>query len=402
MSETARLEVQPCPPGSTPAVSESRDRLCIRRFRSTDDLRANAEAWNRLWDASTTSIGSLRAEAIALWCDTFAHGDALDAWLVEVDDRPVAAMPLVRQRVKGLVCAHTLPTNPHLSYAAPLVDQSLPRPASAVGKLLEQIVGCPDGSTLLWLEQAAYTQPAWVACLDSARQLGLHVSVRHHYDVGRTVLAESWDEFERQMKKRHRQNMRRHRKRAQESCGPLSLEIVDPSACATREEAVRLVFEVEARSWKGESGTAVLQSPAVLEYFQRLAEITARSGQLGVCFLKAGDKPIAAVYGFISKGTFYLVKLGCDDSLRKFGPGQLLVYLLVQAAHDRPEIREINFFGEMSDYQKYWVSHTDPVGRVVIARRGLKPGAVFGFYEHVAPTLKRVGAWRPWRTSVDV
>ena len=355
--------------------------------------------WNRLWDSSSTSIASLRAEAIALWCDTFAHGEALDAWLIEVDDRPAAAMPLVRQRVKGLVRAHALPTNPHLFYAAPLVDQNLTDPVPVVGELLEQIVRGPDGSTLLWMEQAAYAQPAWAAWLDSARELGLHVSVRHHYDVGRTELADSWDDFERRMKKRHRQNMRRHRKRAEESCGPLSLEWLDPSACATREEAVRRVFEIEARSWKSESGTAVLQTPALLEYFQRLAEVLARNGQFGVCFLKAGDKPIAAVYGFISKGTFYLVKLGCDDSLRQFGPGQLLVYLLIEAAHDRPDIREINFFGEMSDYQKYWVNHTDPVGRVVIARRGLKPGAVFGLYEHVVPALKRLGRCLPTRRS---
>jgi len=363
----------------------------IRRFRSSDELRSGAESWNRLWEASATSIPSVRVEPIALWCDAFLGADALDAWLLEVNDRPVAALPLVKGKVKRVYSARWLPTNPLLAYADFLLDGGLVDPAPAIGQLLEAILRDSAGATLLWLENVAYLRHPWPLFLNCARQMGFSMSIRHSHTVGHTVLAEDWQSFERRMKKRYRQNLRRHKRRIQEAHGELSLERLDVSSPSAAREATRRMFEVEARSWKAKSGTAVLQDPVALNYYQRLAEALAETGDLAVYLLRVGARPIASAYALNSKGTCHLVKLGCDDSFRKFGPGQLLIYELMQAAHACPHTREIDFFGELSDYQKCWVNRAEPVGRVVIARRGLKLRAFFEFYEHIYPRLKRLG-----------
>jgi len=363
----------------------------VRRFRSSQELRDAAEAWDRLWDASATSIPSVRAEPIALWCDTFAAPDALDAWLVEVDGRPVAALPLVRGRAKGVYRGRMLPTNPLLAYGDFLLDEDLVDPAPAIEQLMEAMLRRSHGTTLLWLELTAYLRHPWPIFLNCAREMGFHVSIRHSHNVGRTVMAEDWPHFQRGMKKRYRQNVRRHARRIQEAHGDLSLEMLDTSTPAAAREAARRMFEVEARSWKAEDGTAILQDPVALQYYERLAEALAGTGHLRVHVLTVGGEPIASTYALVSKGKMHLVKLGCDDSYRKFGPGQLHIHQLMQAAHACPHTDEIDFFGEFSDYQKGWVNRAEPVGRVVVARKGLKPGAFFGFYEHIYPRLKRMG-----------
>jgi len=69
----------PYPAGPVGIGERQGQDLQARRLRTTNELRACAPAWDRLWHASTCVLPTLRAEPIALWCDSFLHATALDA-----------------------------------------------------------------------------------------------------------------------------------------------------------------------------------------------------------------------------------------------------------------------------------------------------------------------------------
>ena len=342
-----------------------------------------------MWEASATTNATLRAEPIALWCDTFLHPDALDAWWVEVNGRPVSALPLVRQRLGRVVPIRTFPTNPYLYYADPLLDESLADPAPVVERLLAEVFGCTAGPVFLWLEMAAYRRKPWPLVLEAAERMGLRTAVRHRHEVGRAILPDSWEEYLDFLDKQRRRKLDSHLRQLQRHYGPVHHQWVRPTTPMAVRQWVRLAFGIEALSWKHDAGTAVCQEPHVLGYFEHLGRLLWDEGHLGLHFLMAGDRPVAASYGFEAKGVGHLVKVGCDDSLRRYGPGQLLNYLTIRDHHTRPDMHEVNFFGELVDYLRPWANQSDPVGRVVIANRGLRGAGLFGCYEHLAPAMKR-------------
>ena len=368
----------------------------VRRVRTTDALRASATTWNRLWNASAVTAPFLRAEPIALWCDSFVGPDALDVLWVEADGTPVAGLPLVRQKVKHLVHAGTMPTNPYLAYADLLVDRRLADPRPAIRRLLDEVFADRKAPVWLWLEQVHYDEEPWPAFVSAARDMGLCVSVRHSHDVAHAALADSWDEYRRmQFEGKPWRKLTRRRRLLAEAHGPVSLRQVRPRDDVACDTWVRRVFDVESRGWKHDQGTAVVQHPAVLAYYQRLGRLLAEEDRLVLNFLEVNGRPAAASYGFEGKGTYSEAKLGCDDSFRRFGPGHLLTWLVMERLHARMDIRLVNFFCGVADYLRRWTNATRSAGRVVVAGGGLKERSLFFGYEHVLPKLKRVVlGWR--------
>jgi CelD/BcsL family acetyltransferase involved in cellulose biosynthesis len=93
--------------------------------------------------------------------------------------------------------------------------------------------------------------------------------------------------------------------------------------------AVRAAFEVflamEAASWKGSRGTALLSEPADAAFARRIVGELAADGSASVALLCLDGRPIAAQVLLYSGRTAYTWKTAFDADLRKYSPGVLLI-----------------------------------------------------------------------------
>lgn len=93
--------------------------------------------------------------------------------------------------------------------------------------------------------------------------------------------------------------------------------------------AVRAAFDVfldlEARSWKGASGTALLSRDGDATFTRRLIGALAARGQASVALLRLDGKPVAAQVLLYSGAMAYTWKTAFDAAFAKYSPGALLL-----------------------------------------------------------------------------
>jgi CelD/BcsL family acetyltransferase involved in cellulose biosynthesis len=94
-------------------------------------------------------------------------------------------------------------------------------------------------------------------------------------------------------------------------------------------ESVRAAFEIflllEAKSWKGASGTALLSEEDDAAFARRLIGDLGRHGHASVSLLRLNGKPIAAQVLLRAGRTAYTWKTAFDADFSRFSPGALLV-----------------------------------------------------------------------------
>ncbi|HVY18745.1 MAG TPA: GNAT family N-acetyltransferase [Bauldia sp.] len=96
----------------------------------------------------------------------------------------------------------------------------------------------------------------------------------------------------------------------------------DPSAAR---RAFETFLAIEAKSWKGEEGTAILSRPDDARFIRRWFADLAEAGAASVALLTLDGKPIAAQVLLSAGNTAYTWKIGYDAAWEKFSPGVLLI-----------------------------------------------------------------------------
>jgi hypothetical protein len=111
-------------------------------------------------------------------------------------------------------------------------------------------------------------------------------------------------------------------------------------------DAVRLAFErfllMEAESWKGANGTALLSDPEDAAFVRRLVGDLAGQGEASVALLRAGGRDIAAQVVMYSGATAYTWKTAYVAEFGRFSPGALLVDKLTEALLATPGSHSID------------------------------------------------------------
>jgi hypothetical protein len=307
--------------------------------------------------------------------------------VVEVNDRFVAALPLVCGRLKGLVRVGRLPSNTWAAYGDLLLD-----PTADVAAVLDQLVSGLKllGWPLFYWSHVALDSPRWRAMLEALGRAGLHANVSEHYRVGQVEIGSDWQAYEAQRTGRHRR--KRHKfARALERAGGARLcyqTSVDPSDIET---LLQRGFEVEDRSWKGDEGTSVLKAPGMFEFFCHEARQLAEWNQLRLGFLEHRGGPIAFGYVWCAKGVHFPAKFGYDAAYRQFGPGQLWVMYVLEHLHADPDSRLLDFVGPQLAWHEEWTTRSYPVGRIVVACNRMG-GELLRLYSTWRPRVRRLTA----------
>ena len=98
-------------------------------------------------------------------------------------------------------------------------------------------------------------------------------------------------------------------------------------------------LQIEAISWKGMAGRALIQDEADREYFVSVAREAFRRGRLTMFSLRLDGRPISQHCGFVSGLGVFAFKDAFDERYARYSPGVLLELEIIRLLHARPEIR---------------------------------------------------------------
>ncbi len=342
------------------------------------------ERWDELISQNPLDAPFLRHDFLRLWIENFAPGADLSLWTVAQDRRLALALPLLRQwrLFRGLPARiWRAPANVHscrFDLIAPSKERLAPQ---AIEALLDALLGGRDFDVIelpdvpadgplrqLWERAGARGCPtfAWPSMdtpwIDlSAGEAGLRLSA--HF----------------------RSNLRRRRKKL-EAMGPLALQ-----RCVGGSDLEALLeegFQIERSSWKGSARTAIACSPVLRAFYSEWARSNALSGELCLYFLRMGARAIAFQFGIASGQTYYLPKVGFDESLGECSPGQVLMDFVVRDLLQRGVTR-FDFLGPPMVWKRDWTQRSRPHhwlyvfadtrrGRILHWLKSRELGALFG------------------------
>jgi CelD/BcsL family acetyltransferase involved in cellulose biosynthesis len=146
-------------------------------------------------------------------------------------------------------------------------------------------------------------------------------------------IASGWDQYFQSLSSRRRQDYRRAR-RGLERLGKLEVDVYSPDESAV-EAGMAEAMRVEAASWKGKAGSAMLTNPRLSGFFLQLARRLAQQGQLRLCFLRLDGVAIAMQVGAVHGGRWWVLKIGYDERWAEHSPGIQLMWDVLHEAFER-------------------------------------------------------------------
>ena len=167
----------------------------------------------------------------------------------------------------------------------------------------------------------------------------------------------SWTEPERKLSPSRRSSIRRAQRKAEE-IGAIRFDILSPSP----NELPALLMDalrIEAASWKGRNGSALLSDPDRRRFFEQYAAIASEKGILRLCFMSIGGQPAATQLAVESGGGFWLLKVGYDETFARCSPGNLLMLETLRYAAHRA-LRSYEFLGSAEPWTEIWTDRIRP------------------------------------------
>lgn len=164
-------------------------------------------------------------------------------------------------------------------------------------------------------------------------------------------LREGWTACYEHLSSRTR-NIVRRAQRALSKLGEVQIRFVMPTPSEV-DAMLTEAFEVELQSWKGRAGSAVLQRPALREFFFHYGRDSAAAGELLIATLRFNGQAIAAHVANTARRSYRQLKIAYDDRHAKYLPGlQLLLATLRWSFEQKLETYE--FMGVEERWIRDW------------------------------------------------
>lgn len=103
-------------------------------------------------------------------------------------------------------------------------------------------------------------------------------------------------------------------------------------------------LQLEADSWKGKKGTALLQQSEAQEFFSAIVPKMVDADQCEICMLSLDGKPIATTVFLNMEGNHFFWKIAFDENYGKYSPGMLLLLEYTEELVKRDDFRMIDSF----------------------------------------------------------
>jgi CelD/BcsL family acetyltransferase involved in cellulose biosynthesis len=346
----------------------------VELLRGPDALRALAPEWQRLAGAAAEPMQTPQWALHA--ADSFHRDAELLTIAIRQGAELAAVMTLVETRRAGVRWLA-------IPGAAALGEpwRPLTANASARGSLCDALLALRRPLALPRIDDAAF-----IAQLREAAK-GRCITVAM---PGGTSLVTDLDgdpEAHLQRCSAARRKALRRNRRQLEQAGAVGFECQRPTP-EDVEPALREAFAVEARSWKGAAGSAVLARPDMWHFFREYGLACAASGRLQIRRLTVDGRVAAVQVATIEGGRCFDLKIGYDPAFGSCSPGLLLT---CQALADgaRDGLRAHEFLGLAEEWQRAFATRERRFESLVIYPLNAPGLAAFAF-DAAGALLRRV------------
>jgi hypothetical protein len=229
--------------------------------------------------------------------------------------------------------------------------------------------------------------PSWRRLVKSLGEQKRRVALRTKFHVGVIDIGRDWDAYEASWSGNHRHAVKRSLRKLEEEHAVEFILHTDVSPDEV-DELLQTVCEVEDKSWKGDSGSSILRTPGMREFYRRQAQQLAAWGQLEITLLRQRETVLAAEYAFTAKGVLHSLKIAYDAEFRQAGPFRLLRYLQLKQLFGEERVRQVDTLGILSDANTKWSTRSYTLNRLVFGTGAVGNMLVEGYDRHW-PKLKR-------------
>ena len=354
---------------------------------SLTQFEDQAESWNLLWENSSAYEAISRSEGIALFMRHFeaSKTDQFRAILVHHCDELVGGLAFYLDKEKSFRIAK-LPVNGWVNCGELLIHSSFDQ---------DQIIECivesllQSKASLLSLEQINLDQQRWQKLVEELQTQGRATHTGRQQQVGVIGIDGNWDDYFAGRSGNHRSAVRRSEKKIRKT-GQIELLRIENPSDEDLQKWMQEAFEIEHRSWKARSGTSILASPGMEEYFLEEARIANRAESLELWFLCLDETPIAFEYCHSVKGVCMSYKIGYDEAHKSFGPGRLLRKLQLESLNTNPSesTQLLDTKGILCNAKAKWTTRSYETGTVLASVGGVLPNLYVKSYTS-ACALKR-------------
>ena len=171
------------------------------------------------------------------------------------------------------------------------------------------------------------------------------------------ALDSSWIEPEQKLSASRRSSLRRAVRKAEEF-GSIEYEIISPAPGQLKDLLSRSLH-IEAASWKGRTGSALLSDGDRRRFFEHYTAIASERGILRLCFMKIAGRAAATQIAVECGGSFWLLKVGYDETFARCSPGNLLMLQTLRYAVSRG-LSTYEFLGSAEPWTEIWTNRVRP------------------------------------------
>jgi CelD/BcsL family acetyltransferase involved in cellulose biosynthesis len=355
---------------SLPASDVARDQSpCFAVLMNGDALRdLDGAQWDALSASSIDDNPFFSRAFVMAGIDAFNDGVGLEAlaFRLHLDGRLVGLFPFRRERYGRLFPLDDARAHLNLYQVggAPLVDEAH---ADAVAETYLNLLHAHGEVPARWAFPHVELEGPF------ARLMGEHAERRGYLVRGvptyvRPVLTCMPGGFDAHIEtvigRRRAKDIQRNLRRLGEM-GTVRLErATGPESITQR---VEQFLAIEAAGWKGKKGTAFL-SDADHANFARLAFAGAETS---VDTLLLDETPIAVSVNLGAGSTLFTPKCAFDENYRKYGPGLVLEYLVIEAFYAGTSFAAMNAATTNDGHviSGYW-NDARPMGTLIVGPKG--------------------------------
>lgn len=359
-------------------------RLTVAEVADTRSLEALAADWRDLEARARERCFFSSWDWTASWLESFRGERRLVALVAREEDRLVGVLPLLQKKWRAPL------SRPRLEFAA---NEQSPcacilhegPSAPVIGAVLEHLART-RGRSSLRLPLLPDGAEAHAALREQAAARDLRVFERPGRRSTRIRVGSSWAAYLATRSKHTQREWRRKTKKLHEA-GRVETRVV--TSRAELPGALQDVLEIEARSWKNETGTSFQREAGVEAFYRRLAERCADRGVLRLALLYLDGRPAAHCLAVVHAGELLALKTSFDRGLAALSPGLALMLTLCEEAFAEG-LAAIDLLGHPDRWKTEMANEERLHLDVCVFPRGLLGCEACAFVEErVEPALRR-------------
>ena len=305
--------------------------LSVHRITDVDGLHAVRSEWTDLLETSPSDCIFLTWEWLSTWWKHLGAGRRLDLFAVRKDDELIGLAPVM---VSPMRPGRSMPCRVRQFLGSGSVGSDyldvIVRAGwedEALGALAARLA---REGIMVDLAQLNRRSAAASSLAERLERQGWHVSALPGDVCPFIELAgHTWPSFLQSLGGRHRYNVK-HRLDRLVKQRAMRFQLVESED--RRREALATLVALHTKRWSERGGSTALDATNLVAFHEEFSRLALERGWLRLFVMYLGGEPVAALYGFRYRGTFYFYQTGFDPAHGREGVGQATVGLTIQHA----------------------------------------------------------------------